>query len=183
MKITAFVGSPHRHGNTSKLVQTMCDAAAKNGYETKIVHLYGLKIAGCLDCGACKAQSEQCVIPDDFQPCWQDLIASEGIILASPIYFGQITGTLKSFIDRWCCFFSHGFQVRKMTGKKFATITVSGAPADRFRNVTDYLNYWMTDFFKMKLVGNVIGGDMVKHDQAESKSELLEAATMIGSSF
>ena len=183
MKITAFVGSPNQNGNSTALAQAMCDAAARHGHETRLIHLYKMKIAGCMDCGACKTSSDKCVIADDFQSCWQELITSDGIILASPVYFGQVTGVLKTFLDRWCCFFSPGFAVRQLSGKKFATVTTCGAPAERFRSVTDYLNYWMSDFFKMKLVGNVMGGDLVKHSQATQRSELLEAAAKIGASF
>ena len=183
MKISAFVGSPNRDGNTATLVKAMCEAASRNGHETRIFHLYDLKIAGCRDCGHCKTESEDCILPDDFQMCRKEIIASEGIILASPVYFGQITGTLKSFIDRWCCFFSPAFAIRQLQGKKFATVTASGAPTEQFRNVSEYLNYWMGEFFKMKLVGNVIGGSLVKHTLAGTRQDLLDEAARIGSLF
>jgi len=72
--------------------------------EVKEVNLYRLNYTGCRSCFACKLKGKtygkSCAIKDDLHDVLADMTDADGIVLGSPIYFGEITGQLKSFIER-----------------------------------------------------------------------------------
>lgn len=102
MKVVAINGSPRKNGNTSILVNTVFQQLQLQGIETEIIQLGGHKVRGCMACGGCyKNQDKRCVIKDDIiNDCIEKMVAADGIILASPTYFSNVTSELKALIDR-----------------------------------------------------------------------------------
>ena len=99
MKAIAIVGSPRKHGNTQMLSEHTLKAIAEEGIETELVPLAGQEIKPCDACEACFKTGE-CVINDDFSFVFNKMLESEGIILASPVYFGSCTALLKALMER-----------------------------------------------------------------------------------
>jgi len=99
MKVIAIIGSPRRNGNTEVLAAHTLKAVAEEGIETEIVPLAGLDIKPCTACMACN-QKEECSIKDDFPPLYQKMKEADGIILASPVYYGSCTALLKTLMER-----------------------------------------------------------------------------------
>jgi multimeric flavodoxin WrbA len=99
MKVIAVIGSPRRNGNTELLAAHTLKAVAEAGIETEIVPLAGRDIRPCTACLAC-SQQEECSIQDDLMPVYQKMKAADGIILASPVYFGSCTALLKGLMER-----------------------------------------------------------------------------------
>ncbi len=100
MKLIAIVGSPRRNGNTEIISRhTLQAVQEEGGIETELISLAGTDIRPCNACMACK-QAEACSIKDDLPPIYAKMKAAEGIILASPVYFGSATGLLKSLMER-----------------------------------------------------------------------------------
>ena len=104
MKIYAINGSPRHTGNTSILLQHALDGAASNGAETELIHLTDLQFSGCKSCFACKLNHApsygKCAIQDELTPVLEKLLASDGIIFGTPIYFGGETGMFRNLIER-----------------------------------------------------------------------------------
>lgn len=103
MKVIAIIGSPRRNGNTEILASHTLKAIAEEGIETEIVPLAGLDIKPCTACMACRKENsakEECSIKDDFAPIYQKMKEADGIILASPVYYGSCTALLKALIER-----------------------------------------------------------------------------------
>lgn len=104
MKAIAINGSPRKNWNTSALLEKALEGAAKMGAETELIHLYDLNFKGCISCFSCKRKGEKatkmCVVKDDLTRVLDQVLASEVLVLGSPIYLGNITGTMKSFIER-----------------------------------------------------------------------------------
>ena len=94
MKVVAIIGSPRRNGNTELLAAHALKAMAEEGIETELVPLAGLDIRGCTACMAC-SREEDCTIQDDLWPVYEKMKAADGIILASPVYYGSCTALLK----------------------------------------------------------------------------------------
>ena len=101
-RIIAVVGSPRKGGNTEILCNVALEAAAKEGCLTELVPLRGKSVRGCIACGKCWEKKDgACHGPgDDFHAVWEKIKAADGIILASPTYFGSATAELKAVMDR-----------------------------------------------------------------------------------
>jgi len=102
MKVVAFNGSARKDGNTAILVQQVFSELEKDGIETELVQLAGQTIRGCTACAQCfKKKNQRCVIDDDVaNQCIEKMLAADGIILASPTYFADVTAEIKALIDR-----------------------------------------------------------------------------------
>lgn len=102
MKVVAFNGSARKDGNTAMLINHVFAELQAAGIETEMVQLAGRKIRGCAACMRCfEKKNKRCVIEDDFlNPCIEKMLQADGIILASPTYFADMTTELKALIDR-----------------------------------------------------------------------------------
>jgi multimeric flavodoxin WrbA len=102
MKVVAFNGSARKDGNTAILVNTVFRELKKAGIEIEMVQLAGKKIRGCLACGKCYENRDQrCVINNDVvNECIVKMVEADGIILASPTYFTDVSTEMKALIDR-----------------------------------------------------------------------------------
>jgi len=99
-KILAIYGSPRREGNTSTLLNRAVEGASEAGAEVEKVFLRDLKMSPCLEIYGCK-ETGLCVIQDDFQKVYDKLLASHGIMLASPIFFYTVSAHTKILMDRF----------------------------------------------------------------------------------
>ena len=102
MKVVAFNGSSRKGGNTAILVNYVFEELKKEGIETELVQFAGKKISGCNACRKCFENKDKlCVIKDDIiNDCIRKMVEADGIILASPIYFADITPEIKALVDR-----------------------------------------------------------------------------------
>jgi multimeric flavodoxin WrbA len=102
MKVVAFNGSPRKDGNTASLIRHVLAELEKEGIETEIVQVGGKSIHGCTACMKCfENKDRKCVIDKDIvNDCIEKMVEADGIILASPTYFADLTPELKALIDR-----------------------------------------------------------------------------------
>ena len=98
-KVLAIYGSPRRNGNTSLLLKRAVDGARAAGAEVEEIVLRDLKLSPCLEIYGCKTNG-RCAIKDDFQGLYDKLLACDGLILASPIFFYTVSAHTKILIDR-----------------------------------------------------------------------------------
>ena len=97
--ILAIYGSPRRGGNTSVLLDHAVQGALDGGALVEKVFLRELKMSPCLEIYGCKKDG-RCVIRDDFQRVYDQLLVGQALILASPIFFGGVTAQVKILMDR-----------------------------------------------------------------------------------
>lgn len=102
MIVVAFNGSARKDGNTAILVKRVLEELEKEGIETELVQLSGERIRGCTACMGCIANKDKrCTIEDDIvNDCIAKMIEADGIILASPTYFADVSAEMKALIDR-----------------------------------------------------------------------------------
>jgi len=100
MKIIAVNGSPRKGGNTDLLLDEVLGIIKRNQIETEAIFLRDYELQPCDACGYCREHSGKCHIKDDFPLIFEKSLAAEGIILATPVYFGSATPSIKAFIDR-----------------------------------------------------------------------------------
>lgn len=100
MKVIAISGSPRKNGNTEHACNVALTPIAAAGIETELISLAGKDIQPCIACGACE-KAKRCVAhKDDFDPIYDTAINADGIILASPVYFGCATGPICNCMHR-----------------------------------------------------------------------------------
>jgi multimeric flavodoxin WrbA len=104
MKVFAFNGSPRKEWNTATLLKKALEGAESKGAETELVHLYDLNYKGCISCFSCKTIGGEsygrCAVKDDLTDIFEGIRKSDAIILGSPIYFGTVSGEMRSFMER-----------------------------------------------------------------------------------
>jgi multimeric flavodoxin WrbA len=98
-KILAVYGSPRRKGNTTLLLDQAVQGALDTGAQVEKIVLRDLKISPCLEIYGCK-ETGRCVIQDDFQKIYDQLLACNGLMLASPIFFYTVSAHTKILMDR-----------------------------------------------------------------------------------
>lgn len=108
MKVFAINGSPRKNNNTATLLKKALEGVKESvkdtEVETEIINLYDLKYTGCKSCFACKRLGSKsygkCAVKDDIHEILEKISQADGLIFGSPIYFGNITGQLLSFLER-----------------------------------------------------------------------------------
>jgi multimeric flavodoxin WrbA len=105
MTIIGINGSPRKKWNTATLLTHALEGAASQGADTELVHLYDLDFKGCISCFACKfidsPNNGRCAVKDGLSPLLKKIESeADAIILGSPIYFGSMTGEMRSFMER-----------------------------------------------------------------------------------
>ena len=105
MKVIAINGSPRKGWNTDTLLKKALDGAASAGAETEMAYLYDLEFRGCVSCLACKLRKEprpnRCILRDDLTDVLDKAHEADAVVLGSPIYFSEITGEARSFLERF----------------------------------------------------------------------------------
>lgn len=104
LKVMAVNGSARKSGNTATLLKKVLEGAVAAGAEVELVHLYDLEFKGCTSCFACKRiggkSYGKCAMRDELTPLLDRLPEMDAIVLGSPIYFGNVTGEMRSFLER-----------------------------------------------------------------------------------
>ena len=104
-KIIVVDGGPRKNFNTASMLQKFAEgaASASQEIEVKTIRLYGLDYKGCMACMACKIKgkaSNVCKFKDALTPVLEDIAEADGLVLGSPIYFGDVTGQMRTFLER-----------------------------------------------------------------------------------
>ena len=104
-KIMIIDGGPRRNMNTAQMLQKVAEGALSVGkeIEVKTVRLYDLDYKGCMSCMACKIKgkaSNVCKFKDALTPILEEIAQADGLVMGSPIYFGDVTGQVRTFLER-----------------------------------------------------------------------------------
>ena len=97
--ILAFMGSPRFGGNVDTYIRRMAEAAEEHGAKVERVNLYGIDISPCIECGGCD-ESGQCVLDDAMKSIYPKLQAADVIVVASPIFFYNISSRTQALVER-----------------------------------------------------------------------------------
>ncbi len=99
VKIIGIIGSPRKGSNTEIYIKKALESAENAGADTEIINLATAEIEPCIACDICKSTGE-CAIYDDMRDISSKLQEAQGIIIGSPVYFGNVTSQVKVFMDR-----------------------------------------------------------------------------------
>ena len=104
-KIIIIDGGPRKIFNTASMLKKFAEGASSvnSEIEVKTVRLYDLDYKGCMSCMACKIKgraSNVCKFKDALTPILEEIAQADGLVLGSPIYFGDVTGQMRTFLER-----------------------------------------------------------------------------------
>lgn len=102
MKVIAFNGSARENGNTAILIRTVFGELTREGVQVELIQLAGERLQGCGACFRCfKQKDRRCSVDTDpVNDYIAKMAAADGILLASPTYFGDVTANMKALIER-----------------------------------------------------------------------------------
>lgn len=188
MKIVCLNGSPRKKGNSATIAKTFCDSAEKTGAKVRTWYLNKLDYRGCQACYGCKTKSDKCVLKDDLSEVLDAVLDSDILVMATPIYYGEVSAQLKGFIDRTFSYLVPNFEnspnpSRIKPGKKLVMIISQGDPDENAYNDV-YPRY--SNFFKMmgietseliRACGLNAPADVLEHE------DILNQAKKLGANF
>ena len=104
-KIIIIDGGPRRGMNTAQMLQHFAEGAqsVSDDVEVTTVRLYDMDFKGCMSCMVCKIKgkaSNICKFKDALTPVLEEIAQADGLVLGSPIYFGDVTGKMRIFLER-----------------------------------------------------------------------------------
>jgi multimeric flavodoxin WrbA len=172
MKIIGILGSPRKiKGNTGRLMLAVMKAAQKEGATFETVELPGGTVLPCKACDTCHKKGF-CPQKDDFESIKAKIMASDGVVLASPNYIFSVSAQLKAFMDR-CCGIIHR---QAFEGKYGASVVTSGGGDEA--PIADYMSHFMITTGIIP-VGSV-WATMGKIYGDEFPADILESASALG---
>ena len=131
-KALILIGSPRKKGSTAILAAEAERGLMEKGIETKTVFLNDLKIKGCQGCYWCKKNDvADCAVKDEMQVIHRLMQESDGLIIASPIYFAGVTAQTKAWLDRLFPYIGMDLSPKMPPGKKFSFIFTQNQPDGR----------------------------------------------------
>ncbi|MBU4261943.1 MAG: flavodoxin family protein [Proteobacteria bacterium] len=152
MKAVCLLGSPRTKGNSATLANHFMQAMQQAGVETKSFALNNLTYRGCQACYLCKTKADHCVLEDDLNPVLEAVMQTDILVMATPVYFGNVSSQLKTFFDRTFSFLVPDYHVasyksRLAPGKKSVFIMCQGNPDEnRFTDVFPNLEFFLQWF-------------------------------------
>jgi multimeric flavodoxin WrbA len=142
MKVTAINGSPHAEGNSRLALARIGEVLKVQGIGFEIIHVGDKVIRGCMACGVCgqRANGTCAFGSDGVDAAVAAMRDADGIILASPVHYSGVGGTMKSFLDR--AFYVAGMSgglFRHKVGAALVAVRRSGGSSD-----LDCLNHYLS---------------------------------------
>ncbi len=122
VEVLGISTSPRANGNTDLLLRQALSGAESAGAHTKLVCLRDLNILPCVECNCCYSTGE-CKLKDDYQELAKQILQTERLILASPVFFMTVCAQAKILIDRAQCHWAAKHILQKPL--------ISGSPRDR----------------------------------------------------
>jgi len=130
MKLLAILGSRNHEGQTARATDALLAGVEETGGDVERVFLPELSIERCRQCdergwGTCRSEG-RCVIEDDFAQVVDKVAAADAVVFGNPVYFSDLSESLKSFLDRLRRITRHENGKAKVGGKRALGVCVAG---------------------------------------------------------
>ncbi len=176
MKLTCVLGSPRFDGNSAVLAKHFLNTASKYGVTGKTYFLNTLNYKGCQGCMTCKSQSEKCALQDDLSEVLEEIRSTDILLIASSVYFGDVTSQTKGLIDRFYSYYTPDYffspkPSRLNPGKKMVMMLTQANPDEsQFNDIFPRYDkllgvYGFDDNHIIRACGVFSAGDVTKHQE------------------
>jgi multimeric flavodoxin WrbA len=176
-KVLVISSSLRSVSNSDILADSFIKGAQEKGNDVKKISLKGFNLKFCLGCLVCqKKQDGKCIQQDDMNKILPLVQQAEVLVFVTPIYYYGISGQLKTFLDR----------CNPLFGQKnsFKEVYVIGTCADdspeAFAIPLSSVQGWISCFDDVSLKGVIKGIGINEIKEAQTKTELLEKAYLMG---
>lgn len=180
-RIACLLGSPRPGGNSDRLAARFCDAAAAAGADVATHALRDLRFAGYRGDGSAGATGPE----DDLTPVLTDVETADVVVLATLIYFCDMTGLLKQAFDRFFCFFKPDYVTNPEPSvlgrdKALVLVQVQGEGPERYGNLLEHYGPALDKlgFVRRDLIracGVREPGEVMDHQQVLDRADMLAA--------
>jgi multimeric flavodoxin WrbA len=182
-KVLILIGSPRKKGSTAVLAAEARQGLEDKGIATTMVFLNDLKMRGCQACYWCKKNDvAECAVKDGMQMIHRLMLESDGIIIATPIYFAGVTAQTKTWLDRLFPYIGVDLSP-KMPGKKVSFIFTQNQQDARLFEIPIRTFMQMVSLTGLSPKDHMLACDLdvgIKPPVTEKK-DLMERACRIGS--
>ena len=172
-KILVISTSLRNRSNSEILADAFIEGAAAAGNEVEKVSLRDKKIAFCKGCLAC-LNLKQCVMKDDAVAIAEQMKRADVIAFATPIYYYEMSGQMKTLLDRANSLYSSDYAFRDIYFLSSAAEDGEGVDERAIHG----LEGWIACFGKVRLAGTVFAGGVDAEGEAEGHPSLQEAYAM-----
>ena len=179
-KIVIVKGSPRKKGNSCVLADSLANGAKDNDADVKEFFLHDMNIQPCNACNVCINQSKKgCVIDDDMQEIYVSLRSADSIVIASPIYWFNMSAQTKLFIDRLYGLVEPNRQALK--GKKIGIILTYGDSNQHSSGAINAINSFEDTFrYIGASISGIIHGSAMDAGQIRQNQQLMDNAYTLG---
>ena len=174
-KVVVLSTSLRTNSNSELLAKSFVDGAKDSGNEVKYISLKNKDIRFCIGCLACQ-KTGHCVIKDDVADIMNSVLEADVVVWSTPIYYFEMSGQMKTLIDRLNPMYSKDYKFRDVY--LFATAAEEGDEV--FEKVITGLNGWIDCFEKTTIKGTILAGG-VSDSGAISGNDKLKEAYDLGS--
>lgn len=172
-KIVILNGSPRKNGNTSTLVKAFTEGAESAGHTVTEFFLSGMDIHGCKGCfGGHSSRECPCVQHDDMDKIYPAVKGSDMVVLATPLYYWNMSGQLRTAIDRLFALEEGDGNILRGQGRSSALLMA--AEGHGFEDVLQYYDHLM-EHLHWKNLGHVLAGGNMSVGDITGKPELAQA--------
>ena len=179
MKVLGIEGSPRKNGNTEKLVNAILEGAGQNGAGTRFYKLAEMNISPCDGCFDCREKGI-CGISDDMQRLYDEIQASDAVIIGSPVYMWQMSAQTKTFLDRSVLFIKPDFSTRLIGNKQMVLAFTQGNPDSKaFQPYFEYLEKLLS-FLHYDVRETIVATGTRNEDDILQQPDVLEKAREVG---
>ena len=174
-RILVLSTSPRIGGNSETLADVFIKGAEEAGHATKKICVYDKKIEFCKGCLGCQTTGK-CILRDDAERIIAQMKAMDVLVFATPIYFYEMSGQMKTLLDRTNPLFPAEYEFRDI----YLLATSADEEESSMEAAVKGLEGWISCFEKSRLAGVVRGTGADKKGAIEECGEALSAAYEMG---
>ena len=176
-KNVLIISTSLRENANSEILARETERGAKdNGHNVEFVTLKDKNIKFCKGCLACQKIGHCVITDDDANAITEKMKNADVIVWATPVYYYEMSGQMKTLIDRANSLFSADYKFRDI----YVITTSADAGDDVVQTVINGVNGWIACFDKVKLAGYVNGAGLEAPNEAPDDKELLQKAYDMG---
>lgn len=174
-KILVITTSLRAKSNTDILAEELVKGARDAGNEVEVISLKGKEIRFCIGCLACQ-KTQRCIQKDDALAIADKVLKAETLVFVTPIYYYEMSGQMKTLLDRLNPLYSADYQFRKVYMLSTAAEEEDFVP----EKAVSGLQGWVDCFEKAELAGSLFCGGLNAPGEASGADEKLRAAYDFG---